>query len=117
MNQTLTEENKAKLLDEQKRLQNMLARDTVADSEIPGGHKPKFSEVGSEEGENAQESEQFANDLSVTEDLDDRLTQVQSALNRIENGTYGQCVVGGEEIEEARLRAEPAARTCIAHAK
>ena len=117
MNQALLEENKAKLLNEQKRLLAMLARDTVVDSEIPGGHKPKFMEAGSEEGENASEVEQFGNELSVAEDLESRLKKVEWALARIENGTYGQCGVGGEEIEEARLRVEPAADTCVAHAK
>ena len=117
MNKELVAENKKKLLDEQKRIQAMLKRDDVVDSEIPGGHRPKFAEAGSEESENAFESTQFGNDLSVTEDLEDRLMLIQSALQKIENGTYGKCAVGGEEIEEARLRAEPAAQTCIKHAK
>ena len=117
MNKQLIEENKTKLVAEQKKLNSILKRDTNLDSEIPGGHKPKFDEVGSEEGENAFESEQFGNDLSVIEDLEMRLTKVESALKRIEDGTYGKCLIGGEEIEEARLRAEPAAEACIKHAK
>ena len=117
MDNKLIQKNKARLLEEQKRIKSMLAKDDVVDSEIPGGHKPKFEEVGSEEGENAFESTQFGNDLSVTEDLEDRLMQVESALKRIENNSYGKCVVGGEEIEEARLEAEPAAQTCIQHSK
>ena len=117
MNKSLIQENKAKLIDEQKRIQGMLKRDDVKDSEVPGGHKPKFDEVGTEDSENAYESTQFGNDLSVTEDLEDRLTQVEAALARIENRSYGKCLVGGEEIEEARLRAEPAARTCIKHSQ
>lgn len=116
MNQTLIEENKAKLLAEQKRIQGVLDRDDVVDSEIPGGHKPKFNEVGSEDGENASESEQFGNDLSVTEDLEARLKKIEWALARIKDGTYGKCAMG-DEIEEARLRAEPAAETCIKHSK
>ena len=117
MNQTIIEENKKKLLAEEKSLETMLANDTVADTEIHGGHKPKFAESGSEEGENASESEQFANDISVAEDLEARLQKVKSALARIEDGTYGKCLVGGEEIPEARMSAEPAAETCITHAK
>ncbi len=117
MNTKLVEENKTKLLAEQKKIQDMLKRDDVVDSEIPGGHKPKFMEAGNEDSENAQESEQFADDLSVTENLEDRLTLVESALKRIESGSYGVCLVGGEEIEEDRLRAEPAAATCIKHSK
>lgn len=44
------------------------------------------------------------------------LAEIDAALARIEEGTYGRCEVCGEEIPEGRLRARPAARTCIAHA-
>lgn len=37
------------------------------------------------------------------------------ALAKIAGGTYGVCEISGEPIEEARLNANPAARTCIAH--
>ncbi|MBY0309699.1 TraR/DksA family transcriptional regulator [Patescibacteria group bacterium] len=37
------------------------------------------------------------------------------ALAKIADGSYGLCEVSGEPIEEARLHANPAARTCIAH--
>ena len=117
MNKQLLEDNKQKLLVEQKQLKTVLGHETTTDVEFPGGHKPKFTEVGSEEGENASEVEQFANDLSVTEDLDARLAKVEAALQRIEGGTYGTCSVGGEPIEDNRLRAEPAADTCVKHAQ
>lgn len=116
MNKQLLEENKKKLLAEQKRLRSTLKRDTIADQEIPGGHKPEYMELGSEQGENASEVEQFANDLSVTEDLEARLKKVEAALARMEDGSYGKCSVGGDEIDEARLRVEPAADTCVVHA-
>ncbi len=116
MNQTLLNENKAKLLAERQKLRVMLNRDSVPDSETPGGHVPKFSELGSEEGENASEVEKFANDLSVMEGLEERLKKVDAALKRVEDGTYGKCEMG-DEIDEARLRAEPAASTCIKHGK
>lgn len=116
MNKTLIEENEAKLRAEQKRLKSILGHSTKADEEFPGGRKPQYMEAGTEQGENAAEVEKFANDLSVTSDMDERLKKVEAALNRIADGTYGVCVMG-EEIEEARLRAEPAAETCVAHAK
>lgn len=37
------------------------------------------------------------------------------ALSKIEDGVYGICEIGGEEIEEERLNADPSARTCIEH--
>ena len=41
------------------------------------------------------------------------LRQVQDALQRIENGTYGRCVDCGRSIEPARLEAVPWAPYCL----
>lgn len=118
MNEKLVQENKAKLLAEKKRIKSVLGHEAKFDGagEFPGDYKPEFHEVGNEQGENASEVEQFANDLGVTGDLEARLSKVEAALARIQNNTYGKCP-GGDEIEENRLRAEPAAETCIKHAK
>jgi len=112
------EENKVKLLAEQKQLRITLGHEGKLEGkgEFPGEYKPTFTELGSEEGENASEVEQFANDLSLSQDLEARLTKVEAALKRIADGSYGKCV-GGDDIDEARLRAEPAAETCIKHSK
>jgi RNA polymerase-binding transcription factor DksA len=116
--QKLIEENKKKLLDEQKRIRGILNREDIKDGpgEFPGEYKPKYDEMGREDGENASEVENFQNQLSVTKDLEARLEKVKAALDRIENETYGKCQMG-DEIDEARLRAEPAADTCINHSK
>ncbi len=41
------------------------------------------------------------------------INQIDSALERIENGSYGYCEQTGEEIGVERLRARPIARMCI----
>jgi DnaK suppressor protein len=43
------------------------------------------------------------------------LNQVRDALKRIENGTYGKCVVDGGPIDEKRLRAVPWTPYCLKH--
>jgi DnaK suppressor protein len=43
------------------------------------------------------------------------LTEVQDAIKRIENGTYGYCIVDGEPIAEKRLDAIPWAARCARH--
>ena len=43
------------------------------------------------------------------------LTQVREALQRIEAGTFGKCVVDGEPIEEKRLHATPWTPYCLKH--
>jgi DnaK suppressor protein len=43
------------------------------------------------------------------------LTQVREALMRIDNGTFGTCVVDGRPIEEKRLEALPWTPYCLKH--
>ncbi|MDO5768719.1 MAG: TraR/DksA C4-type zinc finger protein [Psychrobacter sp.] len=45
------------------------------------------------------------------------LGHVQHALSRLDNGTYGECEVCGEDIEEKRLQALPYATLCMEHAE
>ncbi|MCA9363603.1 TraR/DksA C4-type zinc finger protein [Candidatus Kaiserbacteria bacterium] len=47
--------------------------------------------------------------------LENRYNAIKRALKKIEDGGYGVCELGGETIEEARLAANPAARTCMTH--
>jgi len=45
------------------------------------------------------------------------LHEINDALQRIEDGTYGICEGTGEPIPYARLEASPWARYCVAHAR
>lgn len=44
---------------------------------------------------------------------DKRMREVEEALERIENGTYGKCVDSGEEIPYERLKAVPYAKRTV----
>jgi DnaK suppressor protein len=45
-----------------------------------------------------------------------RLPEIDAALARIAEGTYGRCSVCGEPIAPARLEARPTTDRCIRHA-
>src|SRR5882672_11241626 len=45
------------------------------------------------------------------------LQQVRDALKRIDDGTFGRCVVDGEPIEPKRLEAVPWTPYCLKHQK
>ncbi len=51
-------------------------------------------------------------DLSVLDELETELGDVERALQRLEDGSYGTCELCGEAISEARLQARPATRLC-----
>ncbi len=46
--------------------------------------------------------------------LSNDIASVRRALERIEDGTYGECARCGEPIAEGRLEARPEAALCIA---
>lgn len=48
----------------------------------------------------------------VTRDVTE-LRQVEAALKRAAEGTYGRCDSCGEDIDRARLRAQPSALRCL----
>jgi RNA polymerase-binding transcription factor DksA len=52
-------------------------------------------------------------DLSILERLETDLAEIEAALQRVDDGTYGIDEVTGEPIDPARLEAFPTARTNV----
>jgi DnaK suppressor protein len=63
-------------------------------------------QVAAEQGENK----------ALLNQLNEQLADVDRALAKMDDGTYGLCERCGEPIAEARLEAMPATRFCIKHA-
>ncbi len=55
-------------------------------------------------------------DLSLEEHEEHLLAEIDAALARMEQGTYGMCEVDGTQIDFERLQALPWARTNLKHA-
>ena len=77
---------------------------------------PDMNLMKSDKNEMADEQEELENRSSVEFNLESRLRDINEALEKMRQGKYGTCSVGGEPIDEARLRANSAALTCIKHA-
>lgn len=56
-------------------------------------------------------------DYSLEENSETVLREIDAALQRIEDGTYGVCEGCGKQIEEERLEAIPWARLCLDDAR
>jgi DnaK suppressor protein len=56
-------------------------------------------------------------DLSILEGLETELAELEAALRRIDDGTYGIDEETGEPIDPARLEARPEARTNVPNAR
>jgi len=63
----------------------------------------------------ADQLEEMDEREEVELNLEQRYENVVRALEKIAKDAYGICEIGGEPIEEDRLEANPAARTCKAH--
>ena len=70
-----------------------------------------------DENEVADTIEGFEENSAILKQLEIQLLEVESALGKIESGTYGKCNVCGADIPETRLEANPASLTCIEHTK
>jgi DnaK suppressor protein len=60
-------------------------------------------------------SNSYTKELLFSQSTNDRiiLTQIEEALERIDDGEYGVCVNCGQEVQPKRLEAVPWARYCI----
>lgn len=112
-----TETYKTRLTEEKARLEKELESIGRRNPSNQNDWEPVPQEVGqvADPIDAADLIEGFEENTAILKDLEIRYNDVLAALDRIEKGTYGMCVVSGEPIEEARLTADPAAATCIQH--
>lgn len=60
-------------------------------------------------------SENWQEKRGTLDALETRYNNIKRAFGKMEAGEFGKCEVCGAVIEEDRLEANPAARTCKAH--
>jgi len=103
-----TEQYKRELLAKEQELLERL-KQSGANARQPAADVP--IEVGDKSIEDEEKGEQFKE-----ADTDWKiLEQVQDALKRINDGTFGKCLVDGGPIEKKRLKAIPWAPYCAKH--
>lgn len=78
------------------------------------GDTSELSHVDQHPGDTASELQDADEQNALLENAADQRTQVEAALARIEDGTYGICVDCGQKIPDARLEVRPEAARCVA---
>ncbi|MBN1640923.1 MAG: TraR/DksA C4-type zinc finger protein [Anaerolineae bacterium] len=68
---------------------------------------------GNHMADDATEAFEQARDFSVRARVKDTLLEVEYALSKFDQGTYGICEHCGAQIDWARLEAKPEARLCM----
>ncbi len=74
--------------------------------------RPPVTEVG-DEADLAAEDSQRELSLLFTNREKDKLRAVEEALQKLEEGTYGQCERCGRDIQAGRLKVMPLAKYCV----
>lgn len=95
---------------------------TVADPDsgdhVPGEYAAKFPNFGNDNpgdagSDSPDEVQAYEANLALTGDLGQHMKNIEAALQRIEDGSYGKDVNTGAEISIERLKVNPAAETAI----
>lgn len=84
----------------------------------PNDWEPIPANMNTDEADKNEVSDRidaFDRNIAIVKDLEARFNNIKTALQKIEDGTYGICEETGELIPTARLEANPAARTCTEH--
>jgi DnaK suppressor protein len=103
---------KEELLAGKKRLEEELSR-IAKPTGVEGNYETKFEDIGTDVDDNASEVEQYADNVAIEDTLEKQLKDTIDALEKMEKGIYGICENCGKEIDIERLKAYPAARTCL----
>ena len=101
----LHERLKKQLKEEHKRLKAELAAMPIHDGGAIG--------YSTHQADDATEAFEQAKELTMRQNSERLLSQVERALARFDDGTYGLCVDCGRPIDPARLEALPYAQLCL----
>jgi DnaK suppressor protein len=97
------ESERKRLLDEIEQLKSVIR---------PADERREGSPFGKRE-EEATESFELEKRLSMEKRIKEQLAEVEHALKKFEEGTYGRCDNCGQPIDPARLEALPQANLCL----
>ena len=102
-----------RLEEERERLQGIaddLQRERDESVSDTGGELSSFDQ---HPGDSGTETFEMEKNVSLQEQVDDELQEIEAAFQRLERGTYGICQACGKPIGDERLEAMPATRFCV----
>ncbi len=90
-------------------------RERLDDLDIVQPGKSVHNESRSEAGmaQMGSTARQRSERLAVIDHTRSRLEQIEDALSRMDEGTYGRCEVCGGDIDDERLRSLPLTTRCV----
>ena len=106
---------RARLTDEKSRLEGVKATfdDEHLEDESESESLSELTSFDQHQADVGTETFEREKDMSILERIEAELADVEHALKRLDDGTYGTCEACGKPITEERLEAMPATRFCI----
>lgn len=104
---------KNKLITHKKAIIFQLQKFAKKSKKVKGDYETKFQQIGRHQDENAIEVSNYESSLSVEHELEKELKDIESALKKTSENTYGICSKCGKQINPKRLEAMPEATLCI----
>jgi DnaK suppressor protein len=86
----------------------------AAEAEVAERLGDSVGSAGDDQADAGAKTFQREHELALTENARELLDSSESALARIEAGTYGICASCGQPVGKARLQAFPRATLCVA---
>ena len=80
--------------------------------ESEGDSVAELSSIDQHQADLGTETFEREKDLAILESIEAELADVEHALRRLDEGSYGTCEACGRPIDEERLEALPATRLC-----
>lgn len=109
------DEARARLERERDRLARL--RDGVSDDGTGDDSEPveaqELSVIDQHPADVGSEVFERQKDIAIVEGFESELEEIEAALARIDDGSYGTCETCGKAIPKERLEVKPAARFCV----
>jgi RNA polymerase-binding transcription factor DksA len=107
------DEARRRLDEEKARVTGLIAEQrTEVDGEVTADDA-ELSDYAQHPADSATDTFEREKDLGILDDLEGELAEIEAAIGRIDEGTYGIDEVTGAPIDPARLEAVPTARTNV----
>ena len=110
-------EARQRLEEERERLQSVrahLANDHL-DEESADESAAELSHMDQHQADAGTDTFEREKEFAILGQVEGELQDVERALRRLEDGSYGRCEACAEPIADERLEALPAARFCVRH--
>lgn len=104
---------KKDLQERKKEIKKQLESFAEKSNRVANDYEARFPEYGRTEDENADEVAAFVDNLSLEENLENALSDVDTALGKIAKNEYGICEVCKKQISKKRLEILPTAKYCV----